>query len=181
MCVEDIRDNQVVGNMRGLEYAGTRGYRDELEGCLRAIEERFDETYQQQAEANQQLKKMKEMNKRQAESNQQLKEMNKQQAGSVELSRYKPSSPALDSLGYLLWSSGYLTGSDQQLKESNKELEEEIKQLEARINDLDAGVSSYKDFRNRFISTFKGDKLNSVDAAEIQMIAGGSRAAHYGN
>jgi len=40
---------------------------------------------------------------------------------------------------------------------------------------------SIRDFHSRFISTFKRDKLKTADPADIQVIAGGNRAAHNGN
>src|SRR5712664_1154478 len=82
--------------------------------------------------------------------------------------------------------------ASQLLKEANRQREEENRrweetnpqpkemnqQLAAWFYDL---APSIRDFHSRFISTFKRDKLKTADPADIQVIAGGNRAAHNGN
>jgi hypothetical protein len=53
--------------------------------------------------------------------------------------------------------------------------------LEDRVSDLTSSLEAYKLLRNRFISTFKRDKLASATEADTRFIAAGNTWAHGGD
>ncbi|KAA8893538.1 hypothetical protein FN846DRAFT_751931, partial [Sphaerosporella brunnea] len=53
--------------------------------------------------------------------------------------------------------------------------------LEDRVSDLTSSLDAYKLLRNRFISTFKRDKLASATEADTRIIAAGNTWAHGGD
>jgi hypothetical protein len=74
------------------------------------------------------------------------------------------------------------------LEESTKALQEEVQQLKIRVEhtdmrmmNMEASIDGFRDFRNRFISTYKRDKLSLVEESDHWFIRSGNRFAHEGN
>ncbi|KAA8902718.1 hypothetical protein FN846DRAFT_1022449 [Sphaerosporella brunnea] len=53
--------------------------------------------------------------------------------------------------------------------------------LEDRVSNLTSSLDAYEFLRNRFISTFKRDKLASATEADTRLIAAGNASAHGGD
>ena len=59
--------------------------------------------------------------------------------------------------------------------------EEKIASLENHVSDLALSLESYKLLRNRFISTFKRDKLGNATWDDLRIISEGNSWAHGGD
>jgi len=57
----------------------------------------------------------------------------------------------------------------------------QILQQGSKIHDLEHSAANYREFRNRFISSYKRDKQNTADDIDTAWIVGGNHAAHFGN
>ena len=60
-------------------------------------------------------------------------------------------------------------------------LETEVGSQGERVSSLTISLEEYKLLRNRFISTFKRDKLRNATDADIRLIAEGNASAHGGD
>ena len=67
------------------------------------------------------------------------------------------------------------------LQAEGKASKSEITALEDRVDALKAALSSYKQVRGRFISTFKRDKLGAATDNDRAIIRGGNATAHAGD
>ena len=56
-----------------------------------------------------------------------------------------------------------------------------IASLEDRVNNLTVSLDSYQVLRNRFMSTFKRDKLGNATEADFRLISEGNHWAHGGD
>jgi hypothetical protein len=70
-----------------------------------------------------------------------------------------------------------LSNVEKRLTDVTKRLSD----IEARIVSLEESVGFYGILRNRFLSTFKRDKLKNATPADIRLIADGKVWAHKGN
>jgi hypothetical protein len=74
-----------------------------------------------------------------------------------------------------------LTEKVKEMKEEITAHKHSIASLEDRLESLTKSLEAYRLLRNRFISTFKRDKLNTATEADKKLIAGGNAWAHGGD
>jgi len=67
------------------------------------------------------------------------------------------------------------------LEEWLKESKGKIASLEERVTSLTLSLEAYHILRNRFLSTFKRDKLGNATEADFRLISEGNRRAHGGD
>lgn len=68
-----------------------------------------------------------------------------------------------------------------QLDVKTNELERVTAQLNVKTNELEKVTAGFRDFRNRFISTYKRDVLNQIEDSDRHFIKLGNVVAHAGN
>jgi len=74
-----------------------------------------------------------------------------------------------------------LEGRVRDVEANNERLEANNERLYSRIVDLEVSSTTLKNLRNRFISTYKRDKLATAEDYDFKFIASGNRFAHSGN
>lgn len=78
-----------------------------------------------------------------------------------------------------------LTQQNQKREQENQKLEQDLKQTTAElrlaITDLQRATFGFRDFRHRFISTYKRDVLQQIDDSDRKYIRHGNAIVHSGN
>lgn len=74
-----------------------------------------------------------------------------------------------------------LERKNENLERKNEELERTDEKLRLQVAALEKATIGFRDFRHRFISTYKRDILNEMDSADWTRIQHGNTVVHSGN
>lgn len=77
--------------------------------------------------------------------------------------------------------SQYLKKHDDEISQYLKQHDDEITQLKDRVYNLEVSSKKYMQLRNRYISTFKRDKLCTSTSTDHAIIRNGSQVTHVPN